>query len=47
MQIDETQFKPLTKQKKQQQCVNKQCMYCGEPCHITTNYPKKQLLHTT
>jgi len=47
MQIDQTWFKPFMEQEKQWRCVDKQCMHYGEPSHIATNYPKKQLSHTT
>jgi hypothetical protein len=47
MQIDQTQFKPLMEQQKQWWCVDKLCMHYGEPGHIATNCPKKQLSHTT
>jgi hypothetical protein len=45
MQIDKTQFKPFTKQEKQNQRLNNLYLYYGELGHIMGAYPKKHVQH--
>jgi len=47
MQIDKTQFKPLTKQDKQHQHVNNLYLYYGKLGHIVGVCPNKCVQHAT
>ncbi len=49
MQIDETIFKPLTEQKKQQRYTHNLCLYYGKPSHVARECPKKcpHIAHAT
>jgi hypothetical protein len=45
MQINKTQFKPLTKHEKQRRRVNNLCLYCGKLSHIIGVCSKKHVQH--